>query len=145
MPDPSAVEAFEPVHEEAERTYISRTLRESIAQLSELEQDVIKRHFYEQQTLREISLQLGITYAKACTAKNNALKQLRNMKAVRALADELGYTASRLYRGSFGNFERYGCSVVEYVAIRRAEIYGELENILTASHLQKKERRPSLK
>lgn len=145
LPDPSAVEAFEQVDDEAERQYISRTMRESIAQLSEPEQDVIKRHFYEQQTLREISSRLGITYAKACTTKNNALKRLRNMKAVRALGDELGYTASRLYHDSFGNFERYGCSVVEYVAIRRAEIYSELENILTASHSQKKERRPNPK
>lgn len=145
MPDPSAVEAFEQVDDEAERQYIVRTMRKSIAQLSEREQDIIKRHFYERQTLREISEQLGITYAKACNTKNKAFKQLRNMKAVRALGDELGYTASRLYRGNFGNFERYGCSVVEYVAIRRAEIYSELENILTASHSQKKERRASLK
>lgn len=75
LPDPSAVEAFEHVDDEAERQYISRTMRESIAQLSELEQDIIKRHFYEQQTLRKISEQLGITYAKACTTKNNAAAQ----------------------------------------------------------------------
>lgn len=125
FPDPSAVEAFEQVDDEAERQYIVRTMRESIAQLSEPEQDIIKQHFYEQQTLRGISEQLGITYAKACTTKNNALKQLRKMKAIRLLGDELGYTSSRLYRSSFGSFKRYGSSTVEYVAIRRADLAAE--------------------
>ena len=59
--------------------------------------------------------------------RESGLKKLRMGKARRMLLENFEIVEAKAYKNSVGQFKQHGCSSVEYIAIRKAEIEAEYE------------------
>ena len=88
--------------------------------LTDREQEIIRKFYFENVSLNDNSNQLGISKGRVYQIKDCALRKLgRNARKILN-----GYIdiETRAYNGSYQNFVDHGTSIVEWIAIRQQEL-----------------------
>lgn len=122
--DTEASEAFEQIEDNS----VAAVVRKSVEELPDRERTVIKARYFDGRSCSHIAADIGVSAERVHQLVGTALGILHRKKAIRRLADELGYTSQRAYSNNLSSFNRYGMSGVERVAIERADINRSLQN-----------------
>lgn len=85
------------------------------------ENEVIKEYFINQKSMSQIARENGISLNRIRQIKEKGIRRLRTGKARRELRQKFDIVESKLYRGTLENFREHDSSIVEYLAIQRAE------------------------
>lgn len=108
------------------RQYEESELWEIVAEHTNTREcDIIKDIFVNKKSLAAVGKTQGLSANRVRQIKESGLRKLRMGKARRTLLDKFEIIEAKEYRNGIGKFKRYGCSTVEYVAMRRAEIEEE--------------------
>lgn len=91
------------------------------------ENDVIKDIFIDEKSLAAVATKQGLSANRIRQIRESGLKKLRMGKARRMLLENFEIVEAKAYRNSVGQFKQHGCSSVEYIALRKAEIEAEYE------------------
>lgn len=112
--DPAAAQAFQTVEDDLYTEELHNALEEALSHLAAKQADVVRRHYFEGQTLKEISQEDGTTLNAARNREQAAFIALRrNLKLQRWRDDVI---TTRAWRGTGWNaWNRYG-SVQERTA-----------------------------
>ena len=95
------------------------------------QQDIIKQHFYEGKTIAEIARESGRGFQAVWAQKGAGLRKLRIGRAGREIREKLEVLESGAYRTGVNQFRRHDyTSVVEHIAMRKAEIEEEYQQSL---------------
>lgn len=113
---------FEQIEDSSERENISRALHEAIETLNDRERNIITAEYFHGKTQTDIAADIGVTPERVRQLRKGAFRQLKADRAIKKLADELGYNSYRAASNTLGSFKRTGISGVELVAIERADI-----------------------
>lgn len=82
--------------------------------LDDKSNDIIVKHFRNNQTLTSIASEKGLTHQRVQQIKDKALSELRELHFLQELSEVWGYDSYKAYSGSFHS--------VENLAIKRVEI-----------------------
>lgn len=112
--DPAATQAFQTAEDDLYTEELHNALEEALSHLAAKQADVVRRHYFEGQTLKEISQEDGTTLNAARNREQAAFIALsRNLKLQRWREDVI---TTRAWRGTGWNaWSRYG-SVQERTA-----------------------------
>ena len=88
---------------------------------AERENHIIREIFINNQTMSAVAKGEGISLNRVRQIKETGLRKLRIGKARRELLQRFDIVESKLYKGTFENFREHGTSIVEYLAIQKAE------------------------
>lgn len=117
VPDSCSIE--EGVLDAVEYEELQQTLWPMVEELPELLGDVLKLRYRKGATIQETSDMLGITYNKARTAEQDALRALRRPSRKRKLEPFLpDDVVARAYHGSVRGFNRSWTSSTEGAALK---------------------------
>ena len=114
--DIGAIESFE----EAEKQADFEVLHEEIGKLSDREQDVIKRHYFENESLLSISKSIGISNSAIHQNNANALRKLRKNKNVRNCFSEY-YEALPYRHVTLSQYNHTWMSATDLAAFKRMQ------------------------
>lgn len=105
--DPAATQAFQTAEDDLYTEELRNALEEALSQLAAKQADVVRRHYFEGQTLKEISQEDGTTLNAARNREQAAFIALsRNLKLQRWRDDVI---TTRAWRGTGWNaWSRYG-------------------------------------
>lgn len=105
--DPAASQAFQTAEDDLYTEELHNALEEALSQLAAKQADVVRRHYFEGQTLKEISQEDGTTLNAARNREQAAFIALsRNLKLQRWRDDVI---TTRAWRGTGWNaWSRYG-------------------------------------
>lgn len=105
--DPAATQAFQTAEDDLYTEELHNALEEALSQLAAKQADVVRRHYFEGQTLKEISQEDGTTLNAARNREQAAFIALsRNLKLQRWRDDVI---TTRAWRGTGWNaWSRYG-------------------------------------
>lgn len=121
--DPAATQAFQTAEDDLYTEELHNALEEALSHLAAKQADVVRRHYFEGQTLKEISQEDGTTLNAARNREQAAFIALsRNLKLQR-WRDEI--ISTRAWRGTGWNaWNRYGSiqeRTVEYLEKKEEE------------------------
>lgn len=107
IPDPAATQAFQTAEDDLYTEELHNALEEALSHLAAKQADVVRRHYFEGQTLKEISQEDGTTLNAARNREQAAFIALRrNLKLQRWRDDVI---TTRAWRGTGWNaWSRYG-------------------------------------
>lgn len=71
----------EPADDQLARRRALRAMREAVGKLTPREQDVIARHYFDEQPLKAIGEQLGVSESRVCQIAGAAVARLRHVMA----------------------------------------------------------------
>lgn len=91
------------------------------------ENDVLRDIFIDEKSLAAVATKQGLSTNRIRQIRESGLKKLRMGKARRMLLENFEIVEAKAYKNSVGQFKQHGCSSVEYIAIRKAEIEAEYE------------------
>lgn len=95
------------------------------------QQYIIKQHFYEGKTIAEIARESGRGFQAVRAQKEAGLRKLRTGRAGREIREKLEVLESGAYRTGINQFRQHDyTSVVEHIAMRKAEIEEEYQQSL---------------
>lgn len=121
--DSGAAQAFQAAEEEIYTQELHAALEEALGKLADREADVIRRHYYKGQTLREIGDAIGISGNRVNQIERHGFQCLRRDTALARWRDEV--ISTRAWRGTGWNaWNRYGSvqeRTVEYLEKKEAE------------------------
>lgn len=105
--DPAAAQAFQAAEEEIYTQELHAALEDALGKLADREADVIRRHYYKGQTLREIGDAIGISGNRVNQIERHGFQCLRRDTALARWRDEV--ISTRAWRGTGWNaWNRYG-------------------------------------
>ena len=121
--DPAASQAFQQAEETIYNHELHDALEEALSKIPEREADIIRRHYYSGQTLKEIGQDVGVSSNRANQLEQHGFQRLRRMAALRRWHEDI--IATRAWRGTgFGAWNHSGSveeRTVEYLEEREAE------------------------
>ena len=121
--DPAAAQAFQAAEEEIYTQELHAALEDALGKLADREADVIRRHYYQGQTLREIGDAIGISGNRVNQIERHGFQCLRRDTALARWRDEV--ISTRAWRGTGWNaWNRYGSvqeRTVEYLEKKEEE------------------------
>lgn len=121
--DPAAAQAFQAAEEEIYTQELHAALEDALGKLADREADVIRRHYYKGQTLREIGDAIGISGNRVNQIERHGFQCLRRDTALARWRDEV--ISTRAWRGTGWNaWNRYGSvqeRTVEYLEKKEEE------------------------
>ena len=121
--DPAAAQAFQASEEEIYTQELHAALEDALGKLADREADVIRRHYYKGQTLREIGDAIGISGNRVNQIERHGFQCLRRDTALARWRDEV--ISTRAWRGTGWNaWNRYGSvqeRTVEYLEKKEEE------------------------
>ena len=95
---------------------------------TERENHVIKEIFINNQTMAVVARVEGISLDRIRQIREKGIRRLRYGKAKRELLEKFDIVEAGAYRNSISKFNEHGfTSMVEYIALRKAEIQAEYE------------------
>ena len=111
--DPAAAAELDAVDDDLFREQLHSAMEEALAKLTDLEADILRRRYYQQQPLREVGDAYGVAWSRAQQVEKAAMRKLRrNPKLCRFHDEIIQYHA---YRGTgFGSWQHSG-SVEEHL------------------------------
>ena len=83
---------------------------------------VIRKYYKEGKTLSEIARESSISLERARQYRSAGLRRLRMSKPLREIQEKCEIAEASVYRSGFNRFKEHGDSIVEYIALRRAEL-----------------------
>ncbi len=98
----------------------AKTIWKCVDELPDNESQVIKAHYRDGLSFREIEMNSGMNYSSVARCHKNATRELKKRPEVRSAAEILDIIDSA-YRGSVSTFNRTWTSSTEYAAIELAE------------------------
>lgn len=121
--DPSAAQAFQQAENEIYNEELHAALEEALNKLADREADVIRRHYYSGQSLKDIGQDIGISSNRVNQIERHGFQCLRSMSALLHWRDEI--ISTRAWRGTGWNaWNRYGSiqeRTVEYLEKKEEE------------------------
>ncbi len=121
--DPAAAHEFQQAENEIYNEELHAALEEALSHLAAKQADVVRRHYFEGQTLKEISQEDGTTLNAARNREQAAFIALRRDIALARWRDEV--ISARAWRGTGWNaWNRYGSiqeRTVEYLEKKEEE------------------------
>lgn len=121
--DPAAAHEFQQAENEIYNEELHAALEEALSHLAAKQADVVRRHYFEGQTLKEISQEDGTTLNAARNREQAAFIALRRDTALARWRDEV--ISTRAWRGTGWNtWNRYGSvqeRTVEYLEKKEEE------------------------
>lgn len=92
------------------------------------ENDIIKEIFLHNKTMSAVAREQGVTIDRIRQIKEKGLRRLRIGKSKHELLEKFDIVEAGAYRNSMNKFNEHGfTSMVEYIALRRAELQAEYE------------------
>lgn len=86
------------------------------------QEQVIREYYREGKTLSQIARESGISLERVRQYRAAGLRQLRRSKALREIREKCEIVEASVYRSGFNGFKEHGDSIVEHIALRRAEL-----------------------
>lgn len=86
------------------------------------QEKVIRKYYKEGKTLSEIARESGISLERARQYRSTGLRRLRMSKPLREIREKCEIVEASVYRSGFNGFKEHGDSIVEHIALRRAEL-----------------------
>lgn len=83
---------------------------------------IIRRYYKEGKTLSEIARESGISLDRVRQYREAGLRQLRKRKSLREIREKCEIAEASIYRSGFSGFKKHGNSIVEHIALQRAEL-----------------------
>lgn len=121
--DPAAAHEFQQAENEIYNEELHAALEEALNKLADREADVIRRHYYSGQSLKDIGQDIGISSNRVNQIERHGFQCLRSMSALLHWRDEI--ISTRAWRGTGWNaWNRYGSveeRVTEYIEKKEAE------------------------
>ena len=121
--DPAASQAFQQTEDDIYTDELHSALEEALNKLADREADIIRRHYYNGQTLKEIGQDVGVSSNRANQLEQHGFQRLRRMAALRRWHEDI--ITTRAWRGTgFGAWNHSGSveeRTVEYLEKREAE------------------------
>lgn len=94
------------------------------------QEQVIRKYYKEGKTLSQIARECDISLERVRQYKEAGLRRLRTGKAGREIREKFEIVEASAYRSGFRGFKEHGDSIVEYIAIRRAELEKKYKEVL---------------
>ena len=95
---------------------------------SDRENSIIKEIFINNRTMAAVAREQGVTIDRIRQIKEKGLRRLRIGKSKHELLEKFDIVEAGAYRNSMNKFNEHGfTSMVEYIALRRAELQAEYE------------------
>lgn len=121
--DPDASQAFQTAEDEIYTEELHAALEEALSKLSERDASIIRRRYYDGQSLRDIGTDLGVTPVRIQQIEKRGFTKMRNDPQLKRWRDDIISTKS--WHGTGWNaWDRYGSveeRTVEYLEKREAE------------------------
>ena len=121
--DPAATHEFQQAENEIYNEELHAALEEALNKLADREADVIRRHYYSGQSLKDIGQDIGISSNRVNQIERHGFQCLRSMSALLHWRDEI--ISTRAWRGTGWNaWNRYGSiqeRTVEYLEKKEEE------------------------
>ena len=115
--DPSASAAMQAAEDEIYTQELHAALEEALSRLKEREADVLRRRYYEGQSLRVVGEEIGVHCERVRQIESGAFRRLRNDSRLKRWHDDI--ISTRAWKGTGWNaWNRYGSAeecAVEYV------------------------------
>ena len=86
------------------------------------QEQVIRKYYKEGKTLSQIARESGISLERVRQYRAAGLRRLRRNKALREIREKCEIVEASVYRSGFNGFKEHGDSIVEHIALRRAEL-----------------------
>ena len=86
------------------------------------QEQVIRKYYKEGKTLSEIARESGISLERVRQYRAAGLRRLRMSKPLREIREKCEIAEASVYRSGFNRFKEHGDSIVEHIALRRAEL-----------------------
>ena len=86
------------------------------------QEQVIRKYYKEGKTLSEIARESGISLERVRQYRAAGLRRLRMSKSLREIREKCEIVEASVYRSGFNGFKEHGDSIVEHIALRRAEL-----------------------
>ena len=123
--DPAATIPFENVDAETFRGQLHNALEEAISNLPDIQAVVIRRHYWDQQTLEEIGVAIGKSTERARQLEEKAIRAMRKQPCSRHLEDFVDQrTPYYLHVGPM-DFQRTHTSATERLVLLRERLRNE--------------------
>ena len=91
---------------------------------------VIKEYYREGKTLSQIARESGISLERVRQYRAAGLRRLRRNKALREIREKCEIVEASVYRSGFNGFKEHGDSIVEHIALRRAELEERYKSVM---------------
>lgn len=95
---------------------------------------VIKEYYREGKTLSQIARESGISLERVRQYRAAGLRRLRRSKALREIREKCEIIEASVYRSGFKSFKEHGDSIVEHIALRRAELVGRYKQMASSGY-----------
>lgn len=123
--DATAAAELDAVEDKLFQEQLHSALEEALAKLTNREADVLRRRYYQQQSLREVGEAYGVAWSRAQQVEKAAMRKLRRNPALCRFHDEV--IQHHAYRGtSFGSWQYSGSveeHLVEYLESKGAYLH----------------------
>lgn len=86
------------------------------------QEKVIQEYYREGKTLSQIARESGLSLERVRQYRTAGLRRLRMGKALREIREKFEIVEASVYRSGFNGFKEHGDSIVEHIALRRAEL-----------------------
>lgn len=121
--DPAATHEFQQAENEIYNEELHAALEEALNKLADREADIIRRHYYGGQSLKDIGQDIGISSNRVNQIERHGFQRLRSMSALLRWRNEV--ISIRAWRGTGWNaWNRYGSvqeRTVEYLEKKEEE------------------------
>ena len=105
--DPAAAHEFQQAENEIYNEELHAALEEALNKLADREADIIRRHYYGGQSLKDIGQDIGISSNRVNQIERHGFQRLRSMSALLHWRDEI--ISTRAWHGTGWNaWNRYG-------------------------------------
>ena len=121
--DPSASAAMQAAEDEIYTQELHAALEEALSRLKEREADVLRRRYYEGQSLRVVGEEIGVHCERVRQIESGAFRRLRNDSRLKRWHEDI--ISTRAWRGTgFGAWNHHGSveeRTVEYLEKKEEE------------------------
>lgn len=118
--DPNAAMAFEDMEDKVWREQLHAVIEDAFGSIPEERADILRRRFYQKQTLAQIAAETDSSVEKIRLKENRALQAMRNPRILRELEQFIEEQTPYYHQTGLSAFLRDG-SQVERLVIRREE------------------------
>ena len=128
--DSAATIPFENVDEAMYRNQLHQVLDESITQLPAVQAEILRRHYWDQQTLEDIGAEIGKSTERVRQLEGRAIRMLQTQPFRESLDTFLERQTSYYLRVGPQEFQRTHTSATEKIVLLRERIREERKNTL---------------
>ena len=98
------------------------------------QEQVIRKYYKEGKTLSEIARESGISLERVRQHRAAGLRRLRMSKSLREIREKCEIVEASIYRSGFNGFKEHGDSIVEHIALRRAELEERYKKVASSGY-----------